>query len=318
MTDQLSLTTESFERPHRATRREQFLQQMESVVPWKELTDVIAPSYPVAGNGRAPISLERMLRIYFLQQWFDLSDPTMEEALYDIRSMQRFIGLDLGTERAPDETTICKFRHLIEENTLGQSLFEQVNQYLRRQGFAVTTGTIVDATILPASSSTKNAGRKLDPEMASTQKGGHWYYGMKGHVGVDATTKLIHSVVVTAANVHDSQVIGDLLHGNETRVWGDKAYTGQAAAIHAKAPKARDWTLKKSHRNRALTARQKETNRIRSKTRARVEHVFGTMKHIFHFRRVRYHGLKKNANRFVVTCALVNLFTVRKRLLAIP
>lgn len=315
MTDQLSLTTGSFERPHAPTRRELFLQQMECVVPWQELTAVIAPYYPTAGNGRPPIGLERMLRIYFLQQWFNLSDPAMEEAFYDSRTMARFAGLDLTIESAPDETTICKFRHMIEANSLGTSLFEQVNEYLKRKGIAVTKGTIVDATIIPASSSTKNKEKTRDPEMSSTKKGSQWYYGMKGHVGVDAKTKLIHSVVVTTASVHDSQVIGDLLHGNETRVWGDKAYAGKTDAIHEKAPKARDLTLKKSRRNRELTARQEETNRIRSKKRARVEHVFGTMKHIFHFRRVRYKGLMKNANRFTVACALVNLFTVRKRLL---
>src|SRR5271166_48343 len=315
MTDQLGLTTGSFERPHAPTRRELFLQQMESVVPWQELTAVIAPYYPTAGNGRPPIGLERMLRIYFLQQWFNLSDPAMEEALYDVRSMIHFIGLDLGTDSAPDETTICKFRHMIEEQSLGTSLFEQVNAYLKRKGIAVTKGTIIDATIIPASSSTKNKSKSRDPEMSSTKKGSQWYYGMKGHVGVDAKTKLIHSVAVTTASVHDSQKIGDLLHGNETRVWGDKAYVGQKEAIHEKAPLARDLTLKKSQRNRELTARQEETNRIRSKKRARVEHVFGTMKHIFHFRRVRYKGLMKNANRFTVACALVNLFTVRKRLL---
>lgn len=317
MQSQLSLTSGSFERPHRATRREQFLEEMESVVPWKELVAVIAPTYPVAGNGRPPIALERMLRIYFLQQWFDLSDPAMEEMLYDSRAMMRFVGLDVGTELAPDETTICRFRHLIEEQSIGQSLFEQVNAYLRRKGFAVSKGTIVDATILPASSSTKNKGRALDPEMGSTKKGDQWYYGMKGHVGVDAKTKLIHHVVVTAANVHDSEVIGDLLHGQERRVFGDKAYAGKTEAIHAKAPKAQDRTLRKSHRNRPLTARQHRANRVRSKTRARVEHVFGTMKHLFHFRRVRYKGLRKNANRFTVTCALVNLHMVRKQLLAL-
>ena len=317
MKSQRSLLSGSFERSHRATRREQFLEQMDAVVPWQELVAVITPSYPVAGNGRPPIDLERMLRIYFLQQWFDLSDPAMEEMLYDSRAMMRFIGLDLGTELAPDETTICRFRHLIEEQSLGTSLFEQVNTYLRRKGFAVSNGTIVDATILPASSSTKNQRRALDPEMASTKKGSQWYYGMKGHVGVDAKTKLIHSVVVTAANVHDSAVIGDLLLGNETRVWGDKAYTGKTEAIHAKAPKAQDRTLRKSQRNRPLTAREHRANYVRSKTRARVEHVFGTMKHLFHFRRVRYKGLQKNANRFTVTCALVNLYMVRKHLLGL-
>jgi IS5 family transposase len=170
MTDQFSLTTGTFERPHAPTRRELFLQQMESVVPWQALTAVIAPYYPTAGNGRPPIGLERMLRIYFLQQWFDMSDPAMEEALYDIRSMVRFTGLDLTTESAPDETTICKFRRMIEANSLGTSLFEQVNAYLKRKGITVTKGTIVDATIIPASSSTKNKAKSLDPEMSSTKK----------------------------------------------------------------------------------------------------------------------------------------------------
>lgn len=317
MSDQLSFSTDSFARPHRPTRRERFLDEMERVVPWAELVAVIAPYYPVAGNGRPPIGLERMLRIYFLQQWFDLSDPAMEEALYDIRSMSHFAHVDLTTERAPDETTICKFRHMIEEQSIGTSLFEQVQGYLRRKGIAVSRGTIVDATIISASSSSKNTGRKLDPEMASTRKGNQWFYGMKGHVGVDAKTKVIHHLAVTAANVHDSQVIGILLHGKETRVYGDKAYVGQRDAMRAAAPRARDFTLRKASRNRPLTPRQEEANTTKSKTRARVEHVFGTMKHLFHFRRVRYHGLKKNANRFAVTCALVNLFTVRKRLLAL-
>ena len=174
MATQRGFSSDSFARLHARTRRERFLQQMESVVPWQELTAVIAPYYPVAGNGRPPIGLERMLRIYFLQQWFDLSDPAMEEALYDMRSMAQFVGLDLGTESAPDETTICKFRHRIEEQSLGVSLFEQVNAYLRRTGIAVSKGTIVDATILPASSSTKNQARRRDPEMASTKKGGQW------------------------------------------------------------------------------------------------------------------------------------------------
>lgn len=318
MTNQLSLTPDPFARPHAPTRRERFLQEMESVVPWSELVSVIAPYYPKAGNGRPPLGLERMLRIYFLQQWFDLSDPVMEESLYDVRSMTKFVGLDLTTERAPDETTICKFRHMIEEQSIGMSLFAQVAAYLRRKGLRVSQGTIVDATIIPASSSTKNARRQRDPEMSSTKKGSQWYYGMKGHVGVDAQTKVIHHVVVTTASVHDSQVTPDLLHGGETRVWGDKAYAGQTAAIQAKAPNARDWTLQKGARSRKLTARQRRTNRSRSKMRARVEHVFGTMKHLFHFRRVRYHGVKKNANRFIVACALVNLFTVRKRLLSTP
>jgi IS5 family transposase len=305
----------SFERTHAATRRERFLSEMERVVPWAELCSVIAPYYPTAGQGRPPLGLERMLRIYFLQQWFDLSDPAMEEMLYDSRTMSAFAKLDLVTERAPDETTICKFRHMIEAHSLGQSLFVQVQSYLATKGIQVSTGTIVDATIVPASSSTKNKARVRDPEMRSTKKNGQWYYGMKAHVGVDAATRVIHHATVTAANVHDSQPLPHLLHGNETEVWGDKAYIGQSEVIAQVAPKAKDRTMHKASRHHRLTEIEKDHNRHLSKTRSRVEHVFGVMKHLFGFRRVRYRGLRKNENRFVVTCALINLYLQRTKLL---
>jgi IS5 family transposase len=226
---QKTLAEEGFERYRKPTRREQFLAEMEQVIPWRELCKVIKPFYPKQkGAGRPPVGLERMLRIHFLQHWFNLSDPAVEEALYDSRAMRRFVGIDLGREPAPDETTVCKFRHLLEAHNLGDQLFALINAYLQENGLRVSTGTIVDATIIDAPSSTKNKEGKRDPEMTQTKKGNQWYFGMKGHIGVDSQTKLIHSVAATAANVHDSQLLPDLLHGEETRVWGDSAMPGKA------------------------------------------------------------------------------------------
>ncbi len=190
-----------FERYSKKTRRAVFLEEMEQVVPWAELRALIEPYYPKAGNGRQPVGVERMLRIYFLQQWFNLSDPAVEEALYDSAVMRSFVGIDLGREPVPDETTVCKFRHLLEEHRLGGQMLEAVNLHLQNQGVRITTGTIVDATIIHAPTSTKNREQKRDPEMHQTKKGNQWYFGMKAHVGVDSKTKLIHTALVTAANV---------------------------------------------------------------------------------------------------------------------
>src|SRR5262247_1831284 len=220
---QLTLATAGFERYAKTTRRAVFLAEMERVVPWSALCALIEPFYPKPGNGRPPVGVERMLRMYFLQHWFNLSDPAVEEALYDSPVMRAFVGIDLGREPVPDETTVCKFRHLLEEHRLGPVLFETVTAYLRGRGIAVSTGTIVDATIISAPSSTKNASGSRDPEMHQTKKGQQWYFGMKGHFGVDSQSKLIHSVEVTPANVHDSQALPWLLHGDERRVWGDSA-----------------------------------------------------------------------------------------------
>ncbi len=238
---QTSFSTGSFDRFHKPTRRELFLAEMEKVVPWNELVALIEPVYPKPGNGRRPVGVERMLRIYFIQQWFNLSDPAAEEALYDSLALRRFVGIDLGRERVPDETTICRFRHLLEKHDLGRGLFEQVHRHLESRGMKVATGTIVDATIINVSS-TKNQDQVRDPDMHQTRKGSQWYFGMKAHVGVDSKSKVIHSVVATAANVHDSQVLPDLLHGEETRVWGDSAYWGQREVIRRHAPQARDFT----------------------------------------------------------------------------
>ncbi len=305
-----------FEKYRKPTRRDIFLAEMNEIIPWRELGEVIEPFYPKGeGAGRPPIGVERMLRIHFLQHWFNLSDPAVEEALYDSRAMREFVGIDLGQEPAPDETTICKFRHVLEAHNLGERLFVLVREYLAENGLKVNGGTIVDATIIAAPSSTKNSDKARDPEMRQTKKGNQWHFGMKAHIGVDSRTKLIHSVVATPANVHDSQALPRLLHGNETRVWGDAAYTGQGEVIRRYAPFARDFTQKKACRNLPLSEAQRSMNRTKSKVRAKVEHPFLVIKRIFGFYKVRYRGIMKNANRLFVACGLANLYMVRRRLL---
>ena len=313
---QRTLAEEGFERFRKPTRREKFLADMEQVIPWSGLCGVIEPFYPQGkGAGRPPIGVERMLRIHFLQHWFNLSDPAVEEALYDSRSMRRFVGIDLGREPAPDETTICKFRHLLETHNLGDRLFALINEYLAENGLNVKTGTIVDATLIDAPSSTKNKDGQRDPEMHQTKKGNQWYFGMKAHVGVDSQHKLIHSLVATPANVHDSRVLAELLHGNETRVWGDSAYSGQTEVIRKAAPSAQDFTHHKGHRHRPLSAEERARNRTKSRVRAKGEHPWLVLKRIFGFRKVRYRGIAKNANRLFVACGLVNLYLHRRLLL---
>jgi IS5 family transposase len=315
---QKTFSEEGFEKHRKKTRREQFLDDMEQIIPWAELAAAIEPFYPnPVGAGRRPIGIERMLRIHFLQHWFNLSDPAVEESLYDSRAMRRFVGIDLGREPVPDETTICKFRHLLEAHDLGERLFVLIQDYLQENGLKINRGTIVDATIIDAPSSTKNQAKQRDPEMHQTKKGNQWYFGMKAHIGTDSKTKLIHAVVATPANVHDSQVLGDLLHGEETRVWGDSAYSGQQATIRRHAPQAKDFTQRKAHRHRALSDNERQRNRTKSQVRAKVEHPLLVLKRIFGFRKVRYRGLHKNANRLFVACGLVNLFMVRRRLMAL-
>ncbi len=313
---QQTLADEGVERYRKRTRRDLFLGEMDKIVPWEGLCEVIEPFYPKPeGAGRPPIGLERMLRIHFLQHWFNLSDPAVEEALYDSRAMRRFVGIDLGREPAPDETTVCKFRHLLEAHNLGDQLFALIAEYLEENGLKVSTGTIVDASIIDAPSSTKNKDGKRDPEMHQTKKGKQWYFGMKAHIGVDSRTKLIHSVAATAANVHDSQLLADLLHGKETRVWGDSAYAGQGEVIREHAPNAKDFTNKKGCRSRPLSDEERAKNRNKSRVRAKGEHPFLILKQVFGFRKVRYRGLDKNANRLFVACGLVNLFMARRVLL---
>jgi IS5 family transposase len=231
--------------------------------------------------------------------------------------MRNFVGIDLGRERVPDETTVCKFRHLLEEHALGAEMLGTVNLHLQSRGVRITTGTIVDATLIHAPSSTKNREQKRDPEMHQTRKGNQWYFGMKAHVGVDSKTKMIHTVVATAANLADATVLPDLLHGDETRVWGDQAYQGQTDAIHGCAPQAQDCTHRRYRYKNRVDEVEREKNRTKSTVRSKVEHVFGVLKLKFGFVKVRYRGLKKNANRLFATCALVNLFMVRKKLLPV-
>jgi IS5 family transposase len=309
----------SFEPYRKATRRDQFLAEMEQVVPWAELCALVEPFYAKNdGAGRPVIGLERMLRIHFLQHWFNLSDPAVEEALYDSHAMRKFVGIDLGREAAPDETTVCKFRHLLETHELGGQLFDRVGAYLKDQGLKVNTGTIVDATIISAPSSTKNKEQQRDPEMHQTKKGNQWYFGMKAHIGTDSRSKLIHHVAATAANVADSKVLPALLHGEETRVWGDQAYRGQREAIRRVAPRAQDFTNRRYRHKGVVDEVERGKNRTKSRVRAKVEHPFLVLKRVFGFRKVRYRGLAKNANRLFVACALVNLFMARKHLLAVP
>jgi IS5 family transposase len=235
---QMTLSETGFAQHHKVTRRAQFLAEMNTVVPWAKLVALIEPHYPTAeGPGRPPIGLERMLRIHFLQHWFNLSDPSVEEALYDSRAMREFVGIDLGREPAPDETTVCKFRHLLEAHALGEAILRTVNGHLARQGFKVSTGTIVDATIISAPSSTKNQGGERDPEMHQTKKGNEWHFGMKAHIGVDSATKIIHSVAATAANVHDSVCCRNCCTGKR-RGCGATRPTRDRATSSAPLPRA--------------------------------------------------------------------------------
>src|SRR5438270_8333886 len=312
---QMTLASSGFERYAKTTRRAAFLAEMNRVVPWAELCALIEPFYPKVGNGRPPKPLQQMLRIYFLQQWFDLSDPGVEEALYDSTAMRSFVGLDLGCEPVPDETTILNFRHLLEAHELGRRLFDQVHVHLARHGIKISKGTIVDATIINAPSSTKNAAGKRDPDMHQAQKGKQWYFGMKAHIGVDSKSKVIHSVVATAANVADCRVLPKLLHGHETRVWGDQSYRGQREVIREHAPNARDFTQRRYRLRGRVDEIERAKNRTKSRVRAKVEHLFGVIKRVFGFQKVRYRGLAKNLHRLEVSAALANLFMMRRRLL---
>lgn len=308
-------TAAAFETFRKTTRREVLLAEMNQVVPWAELCAAIEPVYPTpAGAGRRPVGVERMRRIYFLQQWFNLSDPAVEEALYDSTAMRTFVGIDLGREPVPDETTVCRFRHLLETHRLGATLFEAVNRHLAARGVRVATGTIVDATIISAPSSTKNAAQARDPEMHQTAKGKQWYFGMKAHLGVDSQTKLIHAVTATPANVADSTVLPALLPGREPRVYGDQAYRGQTAVIRQHAPRAQDFTNRRHRHGGQVDEVEREKNRTKAKVWAKVEHAIGVIKRIFGFTKVRYRGLYTNTHRLLVTCALANLFLVRCRL----
>ena len=303
-----------FEKYGRKSRRELFLDEMEKVVPWSALESLVRPHYAKVGNGRQPVGLSIMLRTYFVQQWFNLSDPGVEELLYESPVIRRFIGVDLGIAAAPDETTILRFRHLLEQHDLGGLMLDAVNMHLEAKGIKIQTGTIVDATIIHAPSSTKNEAGKRDPAMHQTKKGNQWYFGLKAHIGVDAKEGHVHSLATSAANVADMHMLPDLLHGEERKVWGDAGYQGQAEAIKQAAPKAQDMTCRRTKFKDYVDELQKKKNRSKSSVRAKVEHPFRILKRVFGFDKVRYRGIAKNHNRLCANFALVNLYMHRKRL----
>ena len=298
-----------FEVHGRATRKAEFLARMEALVPWSEFCALIEPHYPKAGNGRPPIGVERMLRMYLVANWFNLADEACEDALYDIPAFRDFCQIDLGRERVPDATTLLNFRHLLETHKMGVALFAKVNELLSANGMKLSGGTIVDATLIAAPPSTKNRDKSRDPEMHQSKKGNDWHFGMKLHIGVDSQSGLVHSASVTAGNVHDSQELPNLLRGDETRLYGDSAYRGekQREWLTQIAPRARDFTNKRAYRSRPLSVADRQTNRRKSSVRAKVEHPFLTLKRLWGFAKVRYRGLAKNANRAFAMLALINL-----------
>ena len=312
--NRVSFASLAYDSKKKKTRREKFLEEMDQVIPWAELLAVIEKYYPKAGNGRQPMPMEMMLRIYFMQQWYGLSDPAMEDALYDSESMRRFAGIDLGEDTIPDETTILHFRHLLERHKLTERIFDKTRHYLSDKGLLLREGTIVDATIINAPSSTKNRDRSRDADMKQTKKGNRWYFGMKAHVGTDTRRGLVHRVVVTDASVHDSRVMDDLLHGEETAVYGDKAYADEAKKMEYKA-RGVEWRInRKGKRGYLLSEGDREWNHTHNRIRAKGEHAFLVVKCLWNYRKVRYKGLAKNAAQVFSLFALANLYLVRKEL----
>jgi len=309
-----SFASLAYDNKKKKTRREKFLQEMDQVIPWKDLLQIIEKHYPKAGNGRQPMPLEIMLRIYFMQQWYALSDPAMEDGLYDSESMRRFAGIDMAEDVIPDETTILHFRHLLEKHKLTEKVFEKTQLYLTEKGLLLREGTIVDATIINAPSSTKNRDNTRDKEMKQTKKGNQWYFGMKAHVGTDTGRGLAHSVVVTDAAVHDSQVMDELLHGEEQVVYGDKAYNSEEKKKEYEDRGIRWCVSRKACRHYQLTPEDIEYNHRQSQVRAKGEHAFLIVKHLWHYTKVRYKGLFKNAAQVFSLFALANLYLVRREL----
>jgi IS5 family transposase len=298
----------------KVTKRERFLAEMDAVIPWERLLALIEPHYPRAGQGRQPIGLERMLRVYFLQHWFNLSDPQAEESLYDIESMRRFAGVELGEDTVPDETTILRFRHLLERHQLTEAIFAEVRSLLSERGLLLRSGTIVDATVITACSSTKNEAKERDPEMSSTKKGANWHFGMKVHLGTDRRG-LVHSLTTSTARDNDFNQLPDLLHGAERELYGDRAYWSEEHRWLARETGLRYRVNRRAKRGQELGAYHKRINRSRSRVRAHVEHVFNVVKHLWGFTKVRYRGLAKNTARAFAAFALANLYLARRALL---
>ena len=316
--DQISFADAEYAGKRKKTRREIFLEEMELVVPWKPLLKLIEPFYPTAGRGRRPYPLESILRVHLMQNWFALSDPAMEEALYEIASLRTFAHLSL-TEPIPDETTVLNFRHLLEENDLAEDILKLVNAYLARKGLLLKRGSIADATIIAAPSSTKNADGQRDPEMHQTKKGNQWYFGMKAHIAVDADSGLVHTVTTTAANEADVEQVADLLHGKEKEVYADSGYRGAQSRVSRDDLQwhiaARPSDIAKMPEGRAKTKVQKNEHR-KASVRAKVEHPFRVIKRQFGLVKVRFRGLQKNTAHVVILFALSNLWMARHRLIA--
>jgi len=315
MSDQRTFASVAWNRKGKVTRRERFLGEMDAVIPWARLIKLIKPHYPKAGRGRHPHDLERMLRIYFLQQWFNLSDPQAEDAIYDSESMRRFAKVELSEDKIPDETTILRFRHLLEKHRLTEAIFEAVKDLLSERRMWLQSGTIVDATIVAAPSSTKNATKTRDPERKQTRKGGSWHFGMKLHIGTDRRG-IVHSVTATHAAEADIKQLRELLHGEERVLYGDQAYwkeedrqafeaSGVRYRVNRRAPGG----------NKNLSERWRKINRARSRTRACCEHPFRVVKQLWGFEKTRYRGIAKNLARAQTMFALANLYAVRHRLM---
>lgn len=314
---QISFAQAEHQSKKKVTRRERFLAQMEALVPWQRLIDTLSPSYfpNAAGKrGRPPIGLERMLRIYFLQQWYALADEALEDAIYDSQAMRDFVGIDLAIESVPDATTLLRFRHLLEKHALTQRIFEEINAHLAEQGLFMREGTIVDATIVAAAPSTKNQAKQRDPEMKQTKKGNQWYFGLKAHIGVDAVTGLTHSVVATSANVADVTMAGALVREDDKRVYGDAGYTGmwkhldeEKDATDSKCCVAAKRSAIKKMDDSPMKTLLLAIEKAKASIRAKVEHPFHVIKNLFGYRKVRYKGLAKNHAQLFSLFGLANL-----------
>ena len=315
---QISLGGNAFELSPKRTRKREFLDEMNRVVSWTELVMLIEPHYPKGKTGRPSFGIATMLRIHFMQQWFGLSDPAMEEALHDVPLYREFAGLDAGMSRLPDETTILRFRHLLEAHQLAGPMLAAINALLRSNGLMLRAGTVVDATLISAPTSTKNASGERDPEMHQSRKGNQWYFDMKAHIGADAQSGLVHTVIGTAANIHDVTQGNALLYGDESDVFGDAGYQG--AAKRDDAGPARWHVAMRPGKRRALELSRKsqalvdDIERTKASIRAKVEHPFRVIKQQFGFAKVRYRGLAKNTAQLTTLFALSNLWMVRHRL----
>ncbi|NOG31689.1 IS5 family transposase [Halomonas sp. TBZ9] len=319
---QISFAQAEHQNKKKVTRRERFLAQMDALVPWQRLIEALAPSYfpnSAGKRGRPPIGLERMLRIYFLQQWYALADEALEDAIYDSQAMRDFIGIDLAVESVPDATTLLRFRHLLEKHALTQRIFEEINAHLAEQGLFMREGTIVDATIVAAAPSTKNKAKQRDPEMKQTKKGNQWFFGMKAHIGVDAVTGLTHSVAATSANVADVTMTSHLVRDDDKRVYGDAGYTGMWGYLDEEkdAPDSRccvaakRGTIKKMDDSPMKTLLL-EFEKTKASIRAKVEHPFHVIKNLFGYRKVRYKGLAKNQAQLFSLFSLANMVLAKR------